>query len=78
MGSSHKIALLPSWNDQKFSGTSLGPAYTFPGLQKHKFIDYQPQRDDELIEDLLKNPRERTVVSQQLETSRQDGCSACD
>jgi hypothetical protein len=61
-----------SWNDQKFSGTSLGPAYTFPGLQKHKFIDYQPQRDDELIEDLLKNPRERTVVSQQLETSRQD------
>ncbi|MHC5931733.1 relaxase/mobilization nuclease domain-containing protein, partial [Nostoc sp.] len=61
-----------SWNDQKFSGTSLGPAYTFPGLQKHKFIDYQPQRDDGHIEDLLKNPRERTVVSQQLETSRQD------
>ncbi|MHC5914694.1 MAG: relaxase/mobilization nuclease domain-containing protein [Nostoc sp.] len=61
-----------SWNDQKFSGTSLGPAYTFPGLQKHKGIDYQPQRDDERIEHLLKNPRERTVVSQQLETSRQD------
>ncbi|AVH74476.1 relaxase/mobilization nuclease domain-containing protein [Nostoc sp. 'Lobaria pulmonaria (5183) cyanobiont'] len=61
-----------SWNDQKFSGTSLGPAYTFPGLQKHKGIDYQPQRDDERIEHLLKNPRERTVVSQQLQTSRQD------
>ncbi|MFW9263529.1 relaxase/mobilization nuclease domain-containing protein [Nostoc sp. CALU 546] len=61
-----------SWNDQKFSGTSLGPAYTFPGLQKHKFIDYQPQRDDALLEHLLKNPRERIVVSQQLETSRQD------
>ena len=41
-----------SWNDQKFSGTSLGPAYTFPGLQKHKGIDYQPQRDDEHIEHL--------------------------
>ncbi len=61
-----------SWNDQKFSGTSLGPAYTWPGLQKHKEIDYQPQRDDGHIEHLLKNPRERTVVSQQLETSRQD------
>jgi hypothetical protein len=61
-----------SWNDHKFSGTSLGPAYTFPGLQKHKFIDYQPQRDDELIEHLLKNPRERIVVSQQLETERED------
>lgn len=45
-----------SWNDQKFSGTSLGPAYTFPGLQKHKGIDYQPQRDDGRIEQLLLNP----------------------
>lgn len=61
-----------SWNDQKFSGTSLGPAYTWPGLQKHKEIDYQPIRDDRHIEHLLKNPRERTVVYQQLETSRQD------
>ncbi|WP_265278238.1 hypothetical protein [Nostoc sp. KVJ3] len=55
-----------SWNDQKFSGTSLGPAYTFPGLQKHKFIDYQPQRDDELIENLLKNPKEQAVESQRF------------
>jgi branched-subunit amino acid transport protein AzlD len=55
-----------SWNDQKFSGTSLGPAYTFPGLQKHKGIDYQPQRDDELIEHLLKNPKEQAVKSQRF------------
>ncbi len=45
-----------SWNDQKFSGTSLGPAYTFPGLQKHKKIDYQPERDDERISVLLVIP----------------------
>jgi Relaxase/Mobilisation nuclease domain len=55
-----------SWNDQKFSGTSLGPAYTFPGLQKHKGIDYQPQRHDELIENLLKNPKEQAVESQRF------------
>ncbi|MDZ8238746.1 MAG: relaxase/mobilization nuclease domain-containing protein [Nostoc sp. ChiQUE01a] len=55
-----------SWNDQKFSGTSLGPAYTFPGLQKHKGIDYQPQRDDERIEHLLKNPKEQAVESQRF------------
>jgi Relaxase/Mobilisation nuclease domain len=54
-----------SWNDQKFSGTSLGPAYTFPGLQKHKRIDYQPQRDDARIEQLLNKPVGRTVLSQQ-------------
>jgi hypothetical protein len=53
------------WNDQKFSGTSLGPAYTFPGLQKHKSIDYQPQRDDARIEHLLNNPVGRTVENQQ-------------
>ncbi|WP_228059074.1 relaxase/mobilization nuclease domain-containing protein [Nostoc sp. LEGE 06077] len=45
-----------SWNDQKFSGTSLGPAYTFPGLQKHKEIDYQPERDDERINVVLLIP----------------------
>ncbi|MGJ5634559.1 relaxase/mobilization nuclease domain-containing protein, partial [Nostoc sp. CALU 1950] len=61
-----------SWNDQKFSGTSLGPAYTWPGLQKHKEIDYQPQRDDGHIEHLLKNPVQRIVVSQQLETEQED------
>ncbi|WP_114085587.1 relaxase/mobilization nuclease domain-containing protein, partial [Nostoc sp. ATCC 53789] len=55
-----------SWNDQKFSGTSLGPAYTFPGLQKHKGIDYQPQRDDERIENLLNNPKQQAVESQRF------------
>ncbi|MEA5516772.1 relaxase/mobilization nuclease domain-containing protein [Nodularia sp. UHCC 0506] len=45
-----------AWNEQKFSGTSLGAAYTFPGLQKHKEIDYQPQRDDQPIQQLLLNP----------------------
>src|SRR5579883_1695482 len=51
-----------SWNDQKFSGTSLGPAYTFPGLQKHKEIDYQPKRDDEQVAQLLLNPVKPTSI----------------
>ncbi|BAY95660.1 MULTISPECIES: relaxase/mobilization nuclease domain-containing protein [unclassified Tolypothrix] len=55
-----------SWNEQKFSGTSLGPAYTFPGLQKHKSIDYQPQRDDERIEYLLNNRVGRAVDNLEL------------
>lgn len=32
-----------------FSGTQLGKAYTFPGLQKYRGIDYQPERDDKLL-----------------------------
>ncbi|MFW9263294.1 relaxase/mobilization nuclease domain-containing protein [Nostoc sp. CALU 546] len=53
-----------SWNDQKFSGTSLGPAYTFPGLQKHRGIDYQPERDDEPINELLLKPVKPLPVEQ--------------
>ncbi|WP_228058409.1 relaxase/mobilization nuclease domain-containing protein [Nostoc sp. LEGE 12447] len=53
-----------SWNDQKFSGTSLGPAYTFPGLQKHKEIDYQPERDDERINQILVIPAKPLPIEQ--------------
>jgi hypothetical protein len=41
---------------QAFSGTQLGAAYTFPGLQKHRGVDYQPQRDDQRINEVLLNP----------------------
>lgn len=32
-----------------FSGTQLGKAYTFPGLQKYRGVEYQPSRDDPLL-----------------------------
>ncbi|WP_242062389.1 relaxase/mobilization nuclease domain-containing protein [Nostoc punctiforme] len=60
-----------SWNDQKFSGTSLGPAYTWTGLQKHKGIDYQPQRDDERINVLLVIP-DKPLPIEQLEKFLQE------
>ncbi|MBD6620425.1 hypothetical protein FNW02_32745 [Komarekiella sp. 'clone 1'] len=41
---------------QAFSGTQLGAAYTFPGLQKHRGVDYQAQRDDGRINEVLLNP----------------------
>lgn len=36
-----------------FSGTQLGKAYTFPGLQKYKGANNVPNRDNEQIRDLL-------------------------
>jgi hypothetical protein len=45
-----------SFSGQAFSGSHLGAAYTFPGLQKHKGVSYQPQRDDMAIKQLLLNP----------------------
>jgi hypothetical protein len=36
-----------------FSGTHLGKAYTFPGLQKHRGVSYIPKRDDQLIQKLI-------------------------
>ena len=32
-----------------FSGTKLGKAYTFPGIQKYRGVTYDPERDLELI-----------------------------
>jgi hypothetical protein len=36
-----------------FSGTQLGKAYSFPGLQKYKRVNYVPDRDNEQIRNLL-------------------------
>jgi len=49
---------------QAFSGTQLGAAYTFPGLQKHLDVDYQPERDDEQINELLLKPVKPLPVDQ--------------
>ncbi|NEU79881.1 relaxase/mobilization nuclease domain-containing protein [Nostoc sp. UIC 10630] len=49
---------------QAFSGTQLGAAYTFPGLQKHLGVDYQPERDDEPIHKLLLKPVKPLPVEQ--------------
>jgi Relaxase/Mobilisation nuclease domain len=40
-------------NGVAFSGTKLGRAYTFPGLQKHRGVDYEPDRDDAVIRQLI-------------------------
>jgi hypothetical protein len=39
-----------------FSGTKLGSAYTFPGLQKHRKVSYESDRDDEAIKELNLRP----------------------
>ncbi|MCC5634201.1 DUF3991 domain-containing protein [Nostoc sphaeroides CHAB 2801] len=49
---------------QAFSGTQLGAAYTFPGLQKHLAVDYQTERDDEPINELLLKPVKPRRVEQ--------------
>jgi Relaxase/Mobilisation nuclease domain len=36
-----------------FSGTHLGKAYTFPGLQKHRGVNYSPKQDDKRIQKLM-------------------------
>ena len=40
-----------------FSGTKLGKGYTFPGLQKHSSITYDPNTDQELITNVLEYAR---------------------
>ena len=40
-------------NGVAFSGTQLGKAYTFSGLQKHRGVSYDQQQDNALIEALM-------------------------
>ena len=40
-------------NEVAFSGTQLGKAYTFSGLQKYRGVSYDQQRDSALIEALM-------------------------
>lgn len=40
-------------NGVAFSGTQLGKAYTFSGLQKHRNISYDRGRDNAIIEALM-------------------------
>ncbi|MBK1988496.1 relaxase/mobilization nuclease domain-containing protein [Sphaerospermopsis aphanizomenoides BCCUSP55] len=48
-----------------FSGTHLGKAYTFPGLQKHRGVSYIPKQDDKRIQELMKRNIENTTSNQE-------------
>ena len=48
--------------DQAFSGTHLGPGYTFNGLKQR--TEYEPQRDDPRIQLLVSNPN----LAQQMQS----------
>jgi hypothetical protein len=48
------------------SGTQLGKAYTFSGLQKHRGVSYDSQRDNALIEALMQ-PQHLAIASSEAE-----------
>jgi hypothetical protein len=56
-----------------FSGTQLGKAYTFPGLQKYRGVSYESERDDHQIQtqsqDRRKQKSNRPVI--EIGTSRE-------
>jgi hypothetical protein len=46
-----------------FSGTHLGKAYTFPGLQKYRDVSYIPKRDDKRIQKLMEQNVENNTLT---------------
>jgi hypothetical protein len=48
---------------QQFSGTQLGKAYTFNGLQHHKGIHYEPTRDDATLLAATRTANESTAIA---------------
>jgi len=49
------------------SGTQLGKAYTFSGLQKHRGVSYDKGRDNALIEALLMQPQHLAIAPGEAE-----------
>jgi hypothetical protein len=49
------------------SGTQLGKAYTFSGLQKHRGVSYDKGRDNALIEALLMQPQHLAIAPSEAE-----------
>ncbi|NJN11089.1 MAG: relaxase/mobilization nuclease domain-containing protein [Richelia sp. RM1_1_1] len=58
-------------DEQAFSGTNLGAAYTFNGLQKHLGVDYQEERDSEPIKKLISNPNLALEIAQRYHQQQQ-------
>lgn len=53
-------------NEVSFSGTQLGKAYTFSGLQKHRGVSYDQQRDSAIIEALMQ-PQHLAIAAGEAE-----------
>jgi hypothetical protein len=53
-------------NGVALSGTQLGKAYTFSGLQKHRGVSYDKGRDNALIEALMQ-PQHLAIASSEAE-----------
>ncbi|GAB4207972.1 MAG: hypothetical protein Fur006_66360 [Coleofasciculaceae cyanobacterium] len=48
-----------------FSGTQLGKAYSFGGLQKHRNVSYDPERDNKILRELMHpNPASHKPASE--------------
>jgi hypothetical protein len=59
-----------SLNGVNFSGTQLGRAYTFPGLQKHRGISYDSTKDLEAIRQLCEHSvKAKANIAQESENT---------
>jgi hypothetical protein len=57
-----------------FTGTQLGQAYTFPGLQKHLRIDYNPRDKEQLQKDqFAQTIRQRNLLDFSLTQEQDEG-----
>ena len=63
-------------NEQWFSGTQLGKAYTFNGLERHRGVQYGPEHREALIEASARPPLTPEEVSQLHERQQQERVEA--
>ena len=61
-------------NGEKIAGNALGKAYSFPGLQKYLKVNYDPDRDNQLLTEIVQRARQQhqEELQQPRETASQN------
>ncbi|MBA2748329.1 MAG: relaxase/mobilization nuclease domain-containing protein [Tatlockia sp.] len=56
----------------KVAGNALGKAYSFPGLQKYLRVNYDPNRDNRALAEIVQSTQQRQELQQTRERTQED------
>lgn len=66
-GITYKVA-----DGEKVAGNALGKAYSFPGLQKYLKVNYDPNRDNQELAEIVQNTQQYQELQQERAPAQQE------
>lgn len=59
-------------DSDKVAGNALGKAYSFPGLQKYLRVNYDPNRDNRALAEIVQNTQQHQELQQERAPAREE------